>query len=151
VARDAIRRPGAGILIVPVLATILGACGGSSSKSQSAGTTTQTAAAAPKATNSTATAPSGTRSVIGSVVANRFGDNQVTLVVKHNKIQDVRYSLPTDRPRSAEINSQAGPLLRQEVLQAQSAKIDVVSGATYTSESFAQSLQAAMQRAHLGA
>jgi uncharacterized protein with FMN-binding domain len=59
--------------------------------------------------------------------------------------------LPTDRPRSAEINAQAGPLLRQEVLQAQSAKINVVSGATYTSEAFAQSLQVAIQRANLGA
>jgi uncharacterized protein with FMN-binding domain len=63
----------------------------------------------------------------------------------------VRYSLPADRPRSAEINDQAGPLLRQEVLQAQSAKINVISGATFTSEAFAQSLQVALQRAHLGA
>jgi uncharacterized protein with FMN-binding domain len=85
------------------------------------------------------------------VVANRFGDNEVTLVVKGNKIQDVRYALPADRPRSAEINRQAGPLLRQEVLQAQSARIDVISGATYTSDSFAQSLQVAIRRAHLGA
>jgi uncharacterized protein with FMN-binding domain len=136
-------------LMVPALATVLGACGGSSSNPPSGGTTTQTGAGAPKTTTSTATATSGTRSVSGSVVANRFGDNQVTLVVKGKKIQDVRYSLPGDRPRSAEINDQAGPLLRQEVLQAQSARIDVVSGATYTSESFAQSLQVALTRAHL--
>jgi uncharacterized protein with FMN-binding domain len=136
-------------LMVPALATVLGACGGSSSNPASGGTTTQTGAGAPKTTTSTTTATSGTRSVSGSVVANRFGDNQVTLVVKGEKIQDVRYSLPADRPRSAEINDQAGPLLRQEVLQAQSARIDVVSGATYTSESFAQSLQVALTRAHL--
>jgi uncharacterized protein with FMN-binding domain len=134
--------------MVPALATVLGACGGSSSATPPATTTAQTgagtAAATPKAT-------SGARSVSGTVIANRFGDNQVTLVVKGNKIQDVRYALPTDRPRSAEINAQAGPLLRQEVLQAQSATIDVVSGATYTSQSFAQSLQVAIQRAHIGA
>jgi uncharacterized protein with FMN-binding domain len=138
-------------LIVPALATVLGACGGSSSKTPAAGTTTNTGASAPKTTTSTAQATSGANSVSGSTVADRFGDNQVTLVVKGKKIQDVRYSLPTDRPRSAEINAQAGPLLRQEVLQAQSAKIDVISGATYTSEAFAQSLQVALQRAHLGA
>jgi uncharacterized protein with FMN-binding domain len=140
-------------LMVPALATVLGACGGSSSSSStpSAATTTDTGTAAPKTTTSTPTAASGARSVSGSTVTDRFGDNQVTLVVKGNKIQDVRSSLPTDRPRSAEINAQAGPLLRQEVLQAQSAKINVISGATYTSEAFAQSLQVALQRAHLGA
>jgi uncharacterized protein with FMN-binding domain len=138
-------------LMVPALATVLGACGGSSPKTPAAGTTTSTGASAPQTTTSTAKATSGARSVSGSTVADRFGDNQVTLVVKGKKIQDVRYSLPTDRPRSAEINAQAGPLLRQEVLQAQSAKISVISGATYTSEAFAQSLQVALQRAHLGA
>jgi uncharacterized protein with FMN-binding domain len=138
-------------LLVPALATVLGACGGSSSKSPSSETTTQTGTSAAKTTPTTAKTTSGVRSVTGSVVANRFGDNQVTLVVKGKKIQDIRYSLPTDRPRSAEINSQAGPLLRQEVLQAQSARINVISGATYTSDSFARSLQVAIQRAHLGA
>jgi uncharacterized protein with FMN-binding domain len=138
-------------LLVPALATAVGACGGSS-KPQAATTTTDTGAAAPQTTSSTAkAAASGARSVSGTVVGNRFGENQVTLVVKGTKIQDVRYSLPADRPRSAEINDQAGPLLRQEVLQAQSAKINVISGATFTSEAFAQSLQVALQRAHLGA
>jgi uncharacterized protein with FMN-binding domain len=138
-------------LLVPALATALGACGGSS-KPQPATTTTDTGAAAPQTTTSAAKATaSGARSVSGTVVGNRFGENQVTLVVKGTKIQDVRYSLPADRPRSAEINDQAGPLLRQEVLQAQSAKINVISGATFTSEAFAQSLQVALQRAHLGA
>jgi uncharacterized protein with FMN-binding domain len=138
-------------LLVPALAAALGACGGSS-KPQPATTTTDTGAAAPQTTTSAAKATaSGARSVSGTVVGNRFGENQVTLVVKGTKIQDVRYSLPADRPRSAEINDQAGPLLRQEVLQAQSAKINVISGATFTSEAFAQSLQVALQRAHLGA
>jgi uncharacterized protein with FMN-binding domain len=139
-------------LLVPALATALGACGGSSSsKPQSTATTTATGAAAPKTTTSTSKAASGAHSVSGTVVGNRFGENQVTLVVNGSKIQDVRYSLPADRPRSAEINDQAGPLLRQEVLQAQSASINVISGATFTSEAFAQSLQVALQRAHLGA
>ena len=55
-----------------------------------------------------------------------------------------------DRERSARISSEAEPLLKSEALQAQSARIDVVSGATFTSESYAQSLQSALDQAHLG-
>ena len=51
---------------------------------------------------------------------------------------------PTDRSRSASISSQAAPILREEALQAQDANIDIVSGATYTSEGYAESLQAAL-------
>jgi hypothetical protein len=50
-----------------------------------------------------------------------------------------------DSPKSAAINSQAIPLLRQETLQTQSAQVNVVSGATLTSEAYAQSLQAALK------
>ena len=57
--------------------------------------------------------------------------------------------LPSDRRRSQEINSIAGPDLRQEALQAKSANIDVISGATYTSYSYAQSLQGALDQAGL--
>ena len=52
-----------------------------------------------------------------------------------------------EHSRSQFISQQAGPLLQQEALQAQSAQIDIVSGATYTSESYAQSLQSALDRA----
>jgi uncharacterized protein with FMN-binding domain len=135
------------VLAVPALASMLSACGGSSSKPAPAATTTTSA---PTATTTAAPASaSGTRSITGTVVSNRFGENQVTLVLNGKKIQDVRYALPTDRQRSAEINAQAGPLLRDEVLKAQSAQIDVVSGATATSDAFAQSLQDAVQKAHL--
>ena len=48
--------------------------------------------------------------------------------------------------RSAEISSYAGPILRQEALQAQSAQIDLVSGATYTSSGYEQSLQAVLDQ-----
>lgn len=88
------------------------------------------------------------RTISGSVVSNQFGDVQVTLVVRGGKITDVQTPLlPNDRPRSQYISSVAGPILRQETLQAQSAQIDGVSGATYTSYSFYQSLQAALAKA----
>jgi uncharacterized protein with FMN-binding domain len=89
------------------------------------------------------------RRVAGTKIRDRFGDNLVVIYLQGRKIKDIHYTLPTDRARSARINAQAGPLLRQEALRAQKAQIHVVSGATYTSDAFAQSLQAAINRAHI--
>jgi uncharacterized protein with FMN-binding domain len=73
------------------------------------------------------------------------------VVITDGRITDVQaVQLPTDRAESAYISQQAGPLLRQEALQAQSANIDIISGATYTSQSYAQSLESALQQAHMG-
>jgi len=77
-----------------------------------------------------------------------WGPVQVTLVVKNKKVTDIRASAPTERERSAIINQQALPLLRQEVLQAQSAHIYAISGATMTSDAYYQSLQVALAAAH---
>ena len=55
--------------------------------------------------------------------------------------------LPYDRARSAEISQYVAPVLRSEALAAQGAQIDTVSGATYTSDAYAQSLQAALAQA----
>ena len=65
----------------------------------------------------------------------------------HQILDVTPLQMPTDRQRSAEISQQAEPLLQQEVLQAQSAQIDIVGGASYTSQSYAQSLQSALDRA----
>ena len=82
---------------------------------------------------------------------NRFGDVQVRVVITNGRISDVQaLRLPTDRAQSAYISQVAGPMLRTEVLQAQSANIDIISGATYTSESYAQSVETALQQAHRG-
>jgi uncharacterized protein with FMN-binding domain len=96
--------------------------------------------------------PAGvTGTFTGVDVQNRFGDVVVRIVVANGHVNDVQaVTLPTDRAESAYISSQAGPLLRDEALQAQSANIDIISGATYTSESYAQSLESALQQAHLG-
>ena len=92
--------------------------------------------------------PPRTRTVTGPAVDNRYGPVQVAVTVAGGKISDIQtLELPSDRARSAYISSVAGPILRQEALQTQSAQIDTVSGATYTSDSFAQSLQAALTQA----
>ena len=82
------------------------------------------------------------------MVTNDYGDVQVRVTLNGSKIVDVQaLKLPSDRSRSARISNAAGPILRTEALKAQSANIDIVSGATYTSESYAQSLQGALDRA----
>ena len=87
----------------------------------------------------------------GADFPNRFGDVQVRVVISNKHITDVQaVQLPTDRAESAYISQQAGPWLRTEALQAQSANIDTISGATYTSQSYVQSLESALKQAHLG-
>jgi uncharacterized protein with FMN-binding domain len=92
--------------------------------------------------------PPGTKTVDGPVAQTRYGDVEVRVVIANGKITDVvAVTLPSDRSRSARISQQAEPILRQEALQAQSAHIDIVSGATFTTEGYAQSLQGALDLA----
>jgi len=95
----------------------------------------------------TTTAPGGTRVIDGPVASNDYGDVQVRVTLKGGQIVDVQaLQLPHDRSRSVSISNAAGPILRREALQAQSARIDLVSGATYTSDSYAESLQGALDK-----
>jgi uncharacterized protein with FMN-binding domain len=117
-----------------------------------------TAAASPSATPSATPTPSPSPSpaglngtFTGADFPNRFGDVQVRIVVTNGHITDVQaVQLPTDRAESAYISQQAGPWLRTEALQAQSANIDIIGGATYTSQSYQQSLESALQQAKMG-
>ncbi len=105
------------------------------------------ARAAPPASTA-APGAGGARTVTGPDVPNQFGDVQVQLTLQGSRIVSVKaLQLPFDRQRSYEISQAAGPILAQEVVQAQSANIDLLSGATYTSESYAQSVQAALDQA----
>ncbi len=75
---------------------------------------------------------------------------QVQITVANGKITDVTALQLTDQGgRSVQISAQAAPILRQEALQAQSAKIQSVSGATFTSEGYTTSLQSAIDKAGL--
>jgi len=86
----------------------------------------------------------------GTTVDNGYGPVQVQVRISAGQITDVRaLALPGDG-HSRRINDYAVPLLRQEVLRAQSARVDAVSGATDTSLAYTQSLQAALDAAHLG-
>jgi uncharacterized protein with FMN-binding domain len=88
------------------------------------------------------------RTITGAPVQQPYGTVQVSVTINAGRITDVRtVAIPLDSGRSQAINSEAAPLLRSEALRVQSARIDVVSGATYTSDAYAQSLQSALDRA----
>jgi uncharacterized protein with FMN-binding domain len=129
---------------------------GSTSASPSASPlTTPASSATPLATPPASPTPStiagATGTFTGSDVPNFFGDVVVRVVITNGHITDVQaVKLPTDRAYSAYVSQVAGPMLRTEALQAQTANINIISGATYTSQSYSQSLESALQQAHLG-
>lgn len=86
----------------------------------------------------------------GSSVTTRFGAVQVAITVAGGRITDVAALHLTDQDRrSVSISNRAAPILRQEVLAAQSADVQAVSGATYTSDGYLTSLQSAIDQAGL--
>jgi uncharacterized protein with FMN-binding domain len=89
------------------------------------------------------------KKITGPAITMRWGPVRVTIKVKGTKVANVFATAPTDRSRSAFINGQALPLLKAEVLKAQSANVSIVSGATMTSDAYLKSLQVAMAKAHL--
>ena len=87
--------------------------------------------------------------VNGSVVRTRWGPVQVQVSVAGGRITDVRaLTYPSGNGHDTAINAYALPQLRQEVLTAQSAQVDAISGATVTSDGYRESLQAALDAAH---
>jgi len=108
--------------------------------------------------SSSAAASSGTssgsgstsRTYTGDAVQTRWGVVQVRITVQKGKItksEAVQY--PNDNGHDQEINSYALPVLAQEAVAAQNASIDAVSGATVTSGGYIQSLQSAVDAAHV--
>ncbi|WIB61662.1 FMN-binding protein [Curtobacterium sp. MCLR17_007] len=86
----------------------------------------------------------------GTTAQTRYGPVQVEITVAGGKITEVTaLQLTNQDGRSVAISQQAAPILRQEALQAQSAKIQAVSGATYTSDGYVTSLQSAIDQAGL--
>ncbi|MFC8453384.1 FMN-binding protein [Kitasatospora sp. NPDC057223] len=116
--------------------------------STGSGTGTGTGTGTGGASASSSAAAGGVRSVTGAAADTRYGPVQVKVTLdgtKITKIDVVEY--PSHDRRDQEINSYALPLLNQEAIDAQSAAIDVVSGATYTSQGYTSSLQSALDQA----
>jgi uncharacterized protein with FMN-binding domain len=119
----------------------------------SASTPSSGASPSPSASSSSTSSSgssSGTKTYAGSTASTRWGDVQVSITVTNGKITDVQVPVyPDNNGRDQEINAYALPILTQETLTAQNANIDTVSGATVTSDGYLQSLQAALDAAHL--
>ena len=119
--------------------------------SQSSGAT---ASASPPASSSESTSPqpsasaaTASKTVTGPAVSYFYGTAQVEVTLVNGQItQVVALQLPAEG-RSGRISQAVEPMLRSEVLAAQSAQIDLISGATYTSEAYATSLQGALDQA----
>jgi uncharacterized protein with FMN-binding domain len=113
------------------------------------------ASSATGATDDTTTSASGSTStqattIAGDVAQTRWGPVQVQITVASGKITDVSVvEYPSGNGKDAEINSYALPILTQETIDAQSSSIDMVSGATVTSDGYVESLQSAIDQAAL--
>ncbi|MGI5487152.1 FMN-binding protein [Microtetraspora malaysiensis] len=95
-------------------------------------------------------ATSGERTVTGDTADTRWGPVQVQLVISGGKVTGVKVlQAPDGNRRDIAINDRALPVLNEAALSAQSAQIDAVSGATYTSEGYITSLQSAIDKAGL--
>jgi uncharacterized protein with FMN-binding domain len=128
--------------------------GAGSTASSASPSSSASASAAASGTSSSSSSSSTTTSTYkdgtytGSVVATRYGNSQVKVVISGGKITDVvvlqRQQVDS---KSNQISAQATPMLKTKVLAAQSAKVSGVGGATYTSQSYLQSLQNALDQA----
>ncbi|MBT2249560.1 FMN-binding protein [Arthrobacter sp. BHU FT2] len=135
------------------------ASGTTSSGTTGSGTTaagaTGTSGTGASGTGSPGTGSSGSTSTAagtykGTAVQTRFGAVQVQITVASGKITDVTaLHLTDDDRKSVQISNRAAPLLRSEVLSAQSADVQTISGATVTSNAYLTSLQAAIDAANL--
>lgn len=86
---------------------------------------------------------------VGSTANAYYGNVQVEATIRNGKIVSVQFlKHPTERMTSEYINSQAMPILTSEAVQDQSSNVDIVSGATYTSHAFMQSLSSALNQSH---
>jgi uncharacterized protein with FMN-binding domain len=122
----------------------------SGTTSTASGTTaaagTSSAAAASSSASSTAT----TTTYTGDAASTKYGPVQVEITVANGTVTDVSViDYPSNNGKDQQINARALPVLVQETLDAQSADIDMVSGATYTSDGYTESLQSALDQAGL--
>ena len=92
----------------------------------------------------------GATTTSGSTVDTRYGPVQVSVTIEDGKVTDVTALQLPSGGRSGQISNEVEPMLRSQALSAQSASIDGVSGATYTSSAYARSLQAALDDAGFG-
>ncbi|MHB8392829.1 MAG: FMN-binding protein, partial [Acidobacteriaceae bacterium] len=125
----------------------------SAGSSKSSGSTTTTAPAPASGSTTTTTLAGPSSNVNGTAVGQlenySYGQLAVKVTISNNRIVDLKVtSLQTLESYSQQLEQQAVPLLKSEVLQAQGIRINAISGATYTSEAYAYSIQSALDKLH---
>ena len=119
-----------------------------SSSSSSSSSSPTSSSSTSSSTSSSSSGSTEARTYTGSVAQTRWGPVQVQITVQGDKITKVTVlQQPNGNHKDAEINSYALPILVQDTLTAQSAQIDMVSGATVTSDGYITSLQSALDQA----
>ena len=152
----------AGVLLIGWQASVHGSVASSATTSSG---TTATSQPSSSATHPTTAAPSSQAALpnsatagqaaggyidgtyTGAAYSNEFGSWTVTVTITDGQITDVTASTTAQDHHSQGINTQAVPRLRTQVLSAQSAHVDTISGATLTSHSYLSSLQSALDEA----
>jgi uncharacterized protein with FMN-binding domain len=141
--------PAAAVAAAPATTPSTAPTGGADPTSP-ATTSPATTSPSTAATSTAVPASGGDGTYAGTLTQTRWGPIQVSITVVSGKITDVAVpTYPNENHRDQEINAYALPELRQATLAAQSADIDAVSGATVTSDGYKESLQAALDAAHL--
>jgi len=140
---DASRHAGTSIVSAPPVVS-------SGQSTTTSGTGNATGGSGTTSNNNGTGTSSKTTTVTGDVVQTQWGPVQVQVVVHGGTITGVKVlQYPNGNSRDVEIANYALPILIQETTAAQSAQVDMVSGATFTSEGYVQSLQSALDRAGL--
>jgi uncharacterized protein with FMN-binding domain len=141
---------------IVLVATIVGTTGvlmfkpkePSISLSTSTSTGTSSSSSSSSSSGTTVTKSGTTTTATGAGITSQFGTTQVKVTIKAGKITDVAVVQEnSNEPQSQQISEAAFPTLKQSALDKQSAAIDSVSGATYTSQQYAASLQSALDKA----
>jgi uncharacterized protein with FMN-binding domain len=125
-----------------------GSSGGGSSGSGRGSNSSSSSSGNQPAANASASAAYKDGTYTGSTADAYYGNVQVAVTISGGKITNVKFlQYPNSHSASVYINQQVMPYLKQEAVQAQSANVQIISGATFTSQAFAQSLQNALRQA----
>ena len=137
-------KPATTVAAAPTTSTTSSASSQRGSSSSASSRSGSSSSSSSRTSSSTASA----KTVTSDAVSTPYGPVQLKVTVPGGKITKVEsLELPSNDPKSVEIASYAEPLLRQSALAKQSANVDVVSGATFTSDGYATALQSALDKA----
>ena len=125
-----------------------GTSGGSSSGTASSGTSSSSSSTSGGASGGTSASTSASGTYTGTTETHRYGSVTVTVTLSNGTITNLNADVVSDgEHRSESINAEAVPMLESEIKSANSAGVSTVSGATYTTTAYLESLQSALDQA----